>query len=244
MKTVIAAFVLLPAVLRADALSDLRATLAQMTATTAVKGSFEVVSTENNSEEEKPSEGRVTVGFEADASGLRVVYPKAMLSQAAQEARGEASDPDRQTPVRSGASRIRALHLADLLDAATSLSTELVNAQLTEAKAATLQGRPVRQLVLKMNPKLSKASSKHVKKLEGTMSVWVGSDGVPLAAEQTVYVKASFMLMSFEQNQKESWTFARAGDRLVATRYEETQKSDGMGQHGTSHVEQTVRLEP
>ena len=237
-------FAMVPAVLRADALTDLRATLGQMTATTGVHGSFEVTSTENNSEEEKPSEGKVTVGFEADGSGLRVVYPKAMLSQAAQEARAEATDPEHQTPVRSGATRVRALHLADLLDAATSLNTALINAQLTEAKAATLQGKPVRLLVLKMNPKLSKASSKHVKKIEGTMSVWIGNDGVPLAAEQTVYVKASFMLMSFEQNQKESWTFTRTGDRLVATRYEETQKGDGMGQHSTSRVEQTVRLEP
>ena len=235
---------LLPAVARADALTDLRATLAQLTATTAVHGSFEVTSTENNSEEEQPSEGKVTVGFEADASGLRVVYPKAMLSQAAQEARREATDPDGQTPVRSGASRVRALQLADLLDAAASLNTELITAQLTEVKTSTLQGKPARLLVLKLNPKLSKGSSKHVKKLEGSMSVWLGSDGVPLAAEQTVYIKASFMLMSFEQNQKESWTFTHTGDRLVATHYEETQKSDGMGQHGTSRVEQTVRLEP
>jgi len=235
-----AVLILLPA----DALTDLRSTLSQLTATTPVHGTFEVTSTDNNSEEAHASEGKVTLGFEADGSGLRVVYPKAMLSQAAQEARAEATDPDHQTPVRSGASRVRALHLADLLDAASSLNTELINAQLTEVKAATLQGKPARLLVLKLNPKLSKASSKHVKKIEGSMSVWLASDGVPVAAEQTVYVKASFMLMSFEQNQKESWTYTRAGDRLVATRYEETQKSDGMGQHGTSRVEQTVHLEP
>jgi len=229
--------------LPADALTDLRSTLRQLTATTPVHGTFEVTSTETNSEESHPFEGKVTVGFEADASGMRIVYPKTMLAQAGQEARAEAADPDRQTPVRSGASRVHALQLADLLDAAGGLTTQLINAQLTEAKASSLGGKPARVVVFKINPKLSKGSSKHVKKMEGTLSVWLGNDGVPIAAERTLYVKASLLLMSFEQNQKENWTYTRAGDRLVATRYEETQKGDGMGQHGSSRVEQTVHLE-
>jgi hypothetical protein len=230
--------------LPADALTDLRSTLGQLTATTAVHGTFEVTSTDNNSESDKATQGKASVGFEADGSGLRIVYPKGLLSQAVQEARAEATDPERDTPVISGASRVRPLHVADLLDAASALNTQLLSAQLTEARPSTLQGKPVHLLIMKVTPKLSKSSSKHVKKIEGTMSLWLGSDGVPLAAERTIYVKASFMLMSFEQNEKDSWTFVRTGDRLVATRYEETQKSDGMGQHGTSRVEQTVRLEP
>jgi hypothetical protein len=35
----------------------------------------------------------------------------------------------------------------------------------------------------------------------------------------------------------------RAGDRLVGARLEETQKSDGFGQHNLSHVVQVVRLD-
>jgi len=32
-------------------------------------------------------------------------------------------------------------------------------------------------------------------------------------------------------DQKESWTYTRSGDRLVTTRYEETEKAGGFGQH-------------
>ena len=40
-----------------------------------------------------------------------------------------------------------------------------------------------------------------------------------------------------------SVTYARNGDRLVVIRYESNDKSDGLGQHETSHTLETVRLE-
>jgi hypothetical protein len=35
----------------------------------------------------------------------------------------------------------------------------------------------------------------------------------------------------------------RTGDRLIATRYEESEKSDGFGQHNTSQTTEVVRIE-
>ena len=151
-------------------------------------------------------------------------------------------DPERQTPARAGMGRIRALQLAEMLDSATFLSTELLTAQLIEAKPAMYRGRPARLIAFKLSPKLSKSQAKHVKKVDATLSVWIDEGGVPIAAERSFMVKASFMLMSFESDQKQNWTYARAGDRLVATSYEETQKSDGMGQHNLTHVVQVVRV--
>ena len=235
---------LLVAAIAGDALSDLRATLAQLAATTPVHGTFEVTSTETNSDEPQPFAGKASAGFEVDSAGLRILYPKATLAQANQEARAEALDPDRQTPARSGVRRIHALDLAELLDAASAMSVALQTAHLVEAKQASFRGKPSRLIALKLTPKMSKGESKHVKKIDATLSVWLSDDGVPIAAEQTVYARASFLLMSFESNQKEAWTFARVGDRLVATLHEQTEKADGFGQHSTSHLEQNVRLEP
>lgn len=234
---------LLIAATAADALSDLRATLAQLAATMPVHGTFEMASTSNSSDEDQPFVGKAGVGFEAGDAGLRILYPKATLAQAHDEARTEAVDPNRQTPARSGVQRIHALDLAELLDAASALSVKLQNAQLVESRPAPYRGKPARLLTLKLTPKMSKGESKHVKKLEGTLSVWLGDDGVPIAAEQTFYAKASFLLMSFESTQKESWMFARAGDRLVATHHERTENAGGFGEHTTSHTEENVRLE-
>ena len=242
---IIAAFVMLiPLSVRADALSDLRASLAPLAATTPAHGSFEITSTSSNSDEEKPFQGKATVGFEIGDAGLRVVYPKSTLTQANQEARAEASDPDRQTPTRSGMSRIRALQLAELLDAAAMLNNELLTAQRIETKPTTYQGHLARLVLMKLSPKLSKGSSKHVKKIDATLSIWVGDDGIPIGAERTVSVKASMLLMSFEHIQKDSWTFTRSGDRLVAVHHDEQQKTDGLGQHDLTHIVDVVRLEP
>ena len=235
---------LLPALLHADGLTDLRTTLNQLPATAAVHGTFELNSTVTNADDPSVGGGKASVGFEADDTGLRVVYPKGLLSEATHEARVASADPEKPTPVRSGAGRVHPLDLADLLDAAAALNTELINAQLTDARASTFQGKPARLLVIKLNPRVSKAQSKHMKKMESTMSIWLGADGIPIGGERTFVGKASFMLMSFEIDQNASWTYTRSGDRLVMTHYEEKQKADGLGEHESSRVEQTVRLEP
>jgi len=243
MKTVLAVVALLPAVLRADALTDLRATLAQLTATSTAHGTFEIESTSKDSDDARASPGKAAVGFEIDERGLRIIYPNAMLTQAIQEARSEAADPERQTPVRSGVRRVQALQLVDLVNASSMLTTELLNAQLIDVKPSTWRAKPARVISLRLSPKLSKNESKHIKKMDSTLSVWIGDDGVPLAAENKLYVKASLMLISFEQNQTEKWEYARAGDRLITVRYEQDQKSDGFGQHNATHVLEVVRLE-
>jgi hypothetical protein len=244
MRVSISLFVLLvPAIAAADGLTDLRATLGRLPATTPVHGTLDVTSTARSNEDDKAEDGKASVGFEIGDGGLHFIYPRVMLAQATQEARAEARDPERPTPIRSGTSHVRPLHVAELLDGAAALSVLLESAQFIQMKPANLGGRPARLLSFKLNPKLSKSESKHVKKLEGSLSVWVGDDGTPLAAEESISVKASFLLISFESDQKRNWTYARSGDRLVAIRYEDNDKSDGLGQHSTSRTVEVIRLE-
>ncbi|HXA17388.1 MAG TPA: hypothetical protein VN380_10365 [Thermoanaerobaculia bacterium] len=234
---------LVPAAAAADGLADLRLTLSRLPATTPVHGTLDVTSSSRSSEEEKADDGKASVGFEIGESGLHIIYPHAMPTQAAQEARAEARDPERPTPVRSGAGHVRPIHVAELLDGAAALSILLESAQFVQTKPASFGGRPAHLLSFKLAPKMSKSESKHVKKLDGALSVWVGDDGTPLAAEASIAVKASFLLISFESEQKQSWTYARSGDRLAVVRYEANDKSDGLGQHSTTHTLELVRLE-
>src|SRR5258706_9616303 len=244
MRFRVSLFVLLfPAFAAADGLTDLRATLGRLPATTAVHGMLDVTSTSRSNEDDKADEGKASVGFEIGESGLHIIYPRVMLAQATQEARAEARDPEKSTPVRNGASHVRPLHVAELLDGAAALGILLESAQLVQTKPANLGGRPAHLLSFKLAAKMSKSDSKHVKKLDGALSVWVGDDGTPLAAEESTSVKASLLLISFEADQKKNWTYTRNGDRLVATRYEANDKTDGLGQHSTSHTLEVVRLE-
>jgi len=90
----------------------------------------------------------------------------ATLVQASQEARAEAGDPDRQTPVRSGMGRVQALELADLLNASSMLATELLNAQLIDAKTEAYRGRPAHVVDLKLRRRCRRLRARHVKKVE------------------------------------------------------------------------------
>src|SRR5882724_3317135 len=174
--------VFLPSIAAADGLTDLRATLAKLAATTPVHGTLEVTSTSRSEDEGKPSEGKASVGFEIGEGGLHIIYPRAMLAQASQEARVEARDPERSTPVRNGVMHVRPLVVAELLDGAGALSVVLETAQLLQTKPSSFGGRPARLLLFKVVPRMSKADSKHVKKVDDSLSVWVGVDGVPLGA--------------------------------------------------------------
>lgn len=243
MKNALVFLLAFPIVARADALTDLRATLTQLAATTPVHGTFEVNSSNVNSDEDHPFAGKATVAFESNETGLRLIYPRALVDQATQEARMEAQDPNRQTPTRDGTNRVHTLTVAERLDAAAALTTELLTAQLVQTKPGMYKGKAARVVTLKLNPKMSKGASKHMKSLDATLTVYLGDDGVPLGADRTVVAKASFLLMTFQSDQKQSWTYARTGDRLVAMRYEESVKSDGFGQHNSSTVTETIRLE-
>jgi hypothetical protein len=244
MRLYVSLFVLLlPAIPAADGLTDLRAILGRLPATTPVHGTLDVTSTSRSNEDEKADDGNASVGFEIGESGLHIIYPRAMLAQATQEARAEARDPEKATPVRNGTGHVRPLHVAELLDGAAALSILLESAQFVQTKPANLSGRPARLLSFKLFPRMSKSESKHVKKIESALSVWVAEDGTPLAAEETTSIKAGFLLINFDVDQKHNWAYARNGDRLVVTRYESNDKSDGLGQHSTSHTVETVRLE-
>jgi hypothetical protein len=244
MRLHVSLFVLLvPAIAAADGLTDLRATLGRLRAMTPVHGTLDVTSTVRSNENDKADEGKASVGFAIGDSGLHIIYPRTMLAQATQEARAEARDPEKSTPVRNGASHVRPLHVAELLDGGAALSILLESAQFVQTKPATLGGRPARLLSFKLVPKLSKSESKHVKKVDGALSVWISDDGTPLGAEETKSMKASLLLISFEADQKHNWTYARNGDGLVVTRYESIDKSDGLGQHETSRTLEMVRLE-
>jgi hypothetical protein len=226
----------------ADPMTDIRTALARLGAASTVRGTLEVTSVEST-EDEAPQNGKAVVGFEAGGDGLRILYPHSALSQADQEARDESADPERPTPTRNGVRRLRPLHVAELVNAGSALNVMLESCTFAGARPTIYQAKPARLLTFKFTPKMSKSQAKHVKKFDGTVSLWIGDDGVPLAAERISNIKASFLLMSFENNRKESWTYARVADRLIATRYQENVKTDGMGQHNSSQLIEVLRIE-
>jgi len=87
--------------------------------------------------------------------------------------------------------------------------------------------------VLKVTPPLGARERRYVKEISAVARVWLGPDGVPLAAEQEIKAKGRvFLVITFEVEQRERLRFAREGDRLVALHRESEQRSSGAGEKG------------
>jgi hypothetical protein len=239
----LALVVLLATSASADPRTDLRSALSRLPATAHVHGVFDVTSTSKPDEDEPAEIGKASVGFETTDSGLRLLYGKTALAAAVHEARAEANDPERPTPTRLGFNQVRPLHIADLVDAASYLTVGLENAQVVDLKPGNFHGRAARILTLKISPKMSKREKKHMKKFDMTMMLWLGDDGVPLAAERKTYWKASILLISLERDERQTWTYTRTADRLIATKFEEKSKSKGLGQNRDSTIVEVLTLQ-
>jgi hypothetical protein len=232
---------------RPDPLADLQAALAKLTAGTPAAARF-TVRYENSTGEGKD---QVKVGVEVtgeladSAAGLEIRWGRALLAQAREEERRHAVNPEAPTPTRDGLAQVQSIELANRLDAAASLRDELGRATLTEVKEELLDGVPVRVLVLKLAPALQARERRYVKDLDAVGRVWLGPDGLPLAAEARVIGKGRiFLIISFETEIRQAWRFAHVGDRLVAVRFEDERRWEGAGDRGERKSATALELLP
>jgi hypothetical protein len=229
---------------RADGLSDLRAALARLPGMAPVRAALELsVANRTKGESNRIDEGRTRVELAAGPQGLSIRYPQAELDQAGAEMRAQRANPERASPERTALREVNGLDAAEYLSFAGSLLARLERATLVEERREAYQGRPASVLVLKLAPALRKEEMAHVKESVYTMKLWVGGDGVPLAAETSLQGKAGILFLNFRNLSHERWEFARAGDRLVVTRHHQEVDAMGLGQEFHRRTTAVLTLE-
>jgi hypothetical protein len=233
--------------LGADPLADLQAALARLAATRPAAARF-TIHHENVSGEGQDAVkviGEVVGEAAESADGLQIRWSHAVLQKARDEERRHAANPEEPTPTRDGLAQVQAIDLANRLDAAGSLRDELSRATLLEEKDDLLDGTPARLLVLKLSPALQARERRYLKELEAIGKIWLGADGLPLAAEAQLHGKGRiFLIITFETEVKQSWRYVRAGDRLVAVRHEDERRWGGAGERGERRSRWEVELLP
>jgi hypothetical protein len=95
-------------------------------------------------------------------------------------------------------------------------------------------GKPVRVVILKLTPKLPPEATSiwNVKFAEDRLTLWVGDDNVPVAAERIRRGTAGFMFIKGQMTDRSTWSFIRHNDRLLVTRAESSFAGSGFGQKG------------
>jgi hypothetical protein len=239
------AFLLIGSLLRADALSDLKRTLAHLNGQDLIKASVDYQFWSKQGDDKAPviSEGKATTFVEDGPNGLKMSWDRALIQTAVLEAKAQAKDPEKNASTRRAIEGLKAIEVSDCLNGADELLRTLEQSQLLEEKVETWQGKPAKRLTFKITPKLSKQNQKYVKELEATATVWIGADGLPLAAESRTHMKGrALLVISFEQQQKESFQFTRVGNRLVVVHHVQESSGSGGGEHGQSRTVVTLRV--
>ena len=118
----------------------------------------------------------------------------------------------------------------------------LHGAKLVSDAPSTFQGKPARALVLRLADRIEKENAGRVKISENRLTLWLGTDLVPVGAEHLFNSKFSFLIFKGEAKQKNSWYFTQIADRLVRVRHESSESGSGMGQKSNESILATVKV--
>ena len=190
----------------ADPVAQLVGVLARLPATTPVRARVEHRATFTQGDEEKaPATGTATATASSGPEGLRITWSPTLLARAEAEERERLQNPDADAPTRDAVGDLRTLAVARALDAVPEMLRSLYDARVLEDKVEPFEGAPTRVLLLQVKPAIATRDRKYVKDVEATARIWLGPDGVPLAAERRVLLKGRiFLIITFEIEQKES----------------------------------------
>lgn len=227
-------FLLICSAVQADPLLDLRTTLAGLNGQEPVKASAAFVFWNRSGDDKAPviEEAKIKAWAEDGPQGLRISWSRDLIQTVAAEMRARAEDPEKKTPTRRAMDELNATRLNDYLNAAPGMLLKLEQAQLVEEKAGTWQGKPARLLTFKLTPPLSDHDRKYIKELEVTAKVWLGADGIPVAAESRSRMKGrALLVITFESAEDEAFDFARVGNRLVIVRHVKDSHNSGAGEN-------------
>ena len=244
MKPLLLFLLTAPALLFADGLTDVRATLQKLQSDQPLRARVEMKTRRlgGESDKQKQSQTISTVIVESGPQGLTLSWSPEQIKQSRKAAWAETANPDAPKSDLATLKALAAGEALGLLDAADLLRRRLEKAVLQEDKRDNYQGKPARLLVIKVDLSLDEEERKALKSSAAIMKLWLDGDGVPLAMERDIQAKFSKFLIGFRVHEHETREFQRAGGRLVVTRASKDSSGSGLGHSDESHTTTTVTL--
>jgi hypothetical protein len=231
---------------RADVIADMRAAVSQLRATKPIHVSIDVQNSRKNEGRfaNQQFTGTASLDVTEDDAGLHITFPRAILDRADHESREHTADPRKQTPTRAAVNDTQATEVADAVNFAGPFLRLLDTAKKVSETRVVREGRPVRVVVLKLTPKLPPEATSifSVKFTEDQMTVWLGDDNIPVAAERHQRGTAGFMFIKGSMTNRSIWSFAHVADRLVVLRDDSAYAGSGFGQKGEGRSLQVVTV--
>ena len=244
MKLLLLFLVTAPALLFADGLADVRATLQKLQSDQPLRARVEINTRRLGGESDKQKQSQATSSLivESGPQGLTLSWSPEQIKQSRKAAWTQTANPDAPKSDLATLKALAAGEALNLLDAADPLRRGLEKAVLQEERRDTYQGKPVRLLVIKVDLRLDEEERKALKSSEAILKLWLDGEGVPLAMERDIQARFSKFLIGFRVHEHETREFQRAGGRLVVTRASKDSSGSGFGHSDESHTTTTVTL--
>lgn len=230
--TIVMCLFALPAA--AGTIDDVKAAVRRLSARQPVQATY---STESASKTEgrfanDRSKRTASVKVSHDAEGISVTFPPSML---------EGARNGGQDVIGS----IRSIEVVQAVDFRDAFLTLLEHATVIAETRTTHSGRPARllQLELKAPPKKESNTIRvgSVKK-DDRMKLWIGDDGLPIAADRIEKSSAGILMIRASGSSRTVYTFGHIADRLVLSRVETSISGSAMGQSVESSGVQTLTI--
>ncbi|HEU4850916.1 MAG TPA: hypothetical protein VFT37_02045 [Telluria sp.] len=215
----------------ASTLSDLKAALGAMQGQGTLRGTYEARQSKTEEESGKPETTTVSAKVEDTSGELRIGWDRGLLQRAMEQSQ---RTPKPDTELSMAINQNSANRIAGAVNYAPRLLNIIATGQVKSERSEAWQGKPARVLEVAYTPPIDGNSSLKVKENSHTAKLWLGADGVPLAASFSHSVRASFMVfISYEEKSTENYVFAQVANRLVALKREEQGMRKGAGQDAT-----------
>ena len=230
---------------RADGLADLKAALARLQGQTPLRATLDVKTVERRGEgaDVVEKQGQASIGVEDGARGLQLLYARDTLARMDAESRSLVRDPKARTPTVWAIGKLDSGEVLPMASAAPVLSRSLDEAVFKAEKPDAWSGRPARLLTFTVPVStVPEQQRKYVRQFDSTLSIWIATDGTPLASTTVTSVKGrAFVVVSFEALDENNCTYGVVGDRLMTLRSENHSSSSGAGERGEQRVVKTLQ---
>lgn len=218
-----------PVLLAADTLSELQQRLEKFPAKAPFSASAKVrVNAAVQEDASRAGQG----GFEIESGpgGFVIRISPKTLAASDSEAAAKKHDPNAPTPTRTAMVALTVFDIMGSVDAASMLRDDLSGATLLDERSASVDGKPSTVLRVEVKPSFA-TKSRFVSEPKIELKVWLGADGIPLAAERVSNYSAGIGFVKGENTRFERWVFAVYADRLYATRNEQNEDATAAGKH-------------
>lgn len=210
----------------ADGLSDLKTALERLNGNSPIKASYQVefldVSDADDEEDRRETSGEVGVRVIDNDDGLQIIYSQEVMQLVETEAMQRTHDEEADTPTLNAIRDISARGLRNTLSASASLQRRLAKAEFVSEKAQEFEGKPARLLTFNLPLDAiinDKRTREYVKKFEGSYTILIDENGVPIEAKEEFNGKGrAFIVLSVSAASSAYNRYQVVGDRLLRIR--------------------------